>query len=173
MFVDGACCVHCTHAVVRVSAGENENDKERPLIGLRLHHSVRETCGPQWAPRAACAVRPLHLPVAVHLSRPKPVHILGREAGSAAAAQPLPPLFYCCSRAGRYPRLGSRGGGKQQAVGLACSSCLLASFRSILAQIPRRFLGVHHLAGCSIILSLFWSVCCGRRGAICPDSKRY
>ena len=89
------------------------------------------------------------------LSRPGPVHILGREAGSAAAAQPLPPLFYCCSRAGRYPRLGSRGGGKQQAVGLACSSCLLASFRSILAQIPRRFLGVHHLAGARLFSRCF------------------
>jgi hypothetical protein len=81
----------------------------------------------------------------------------------------------------RYPRLESRGGGKQQAVGLAGPSCLLASFRSILAQIPRRFLGVHHLGcailiescRCPIILSLFWSVCCGRRRAICSDSKRY
>jgi hypothetical protein len=95
MFVDGACCMHCTHAVVGVSARENENEKGRPLIGLRLHHP-----GGPHAPRGQ-AVRPLHLPVAVHLSRPRPVHILGREAGSAAATQPLPPLSYCCSRAGR------------------------------------------------------------------------
>lgn len=49
MFVDGACCMHCTHAVVGVSAGENENEKGRPLIGLRLHHP-----GGPHAPRGPC-----------------------------------------------------------------------------------------------------------------------
>lgn len=112
MFVGGACwyALYARRRLV-VSAGENEKQNGRPLIGLRLHHHRCER--PVWAPVAPTrrvgrattppAGRCLSLSLSSRPARPPAVHILGREAGSAAAAQPLPHHhYYCCC--GRGPR---------------------------------------------------------------------
>jgi hypothetical protein len=69
--------------------------REHPIFSFIFR--LQETSGPQWPPRAARAVRPLHLPVAVLSISLSPVHsIYWRERErqqQAARSQPLPLLF--------------------------------------------------------------------------------